>query len=280
MRQLTVICIIPHADDAALYCGGTLARISRKGHRIVLVRVTNDDKDSVGISTVETIERNRAELRIAANLMGITRVIDLDYPSDVLGDVSEVQLREHFVRLIRQYVPYAVFSFDPYGVLYENNQDHIKVAQAVDEAFWISMFDKHHPEHFVDGLAVHSVCERWYFARRLLEVNRVVDIAETLQTKIAAACANSVMMKHIIHQYRLQTNTWGRVVPELNAASKGDHEPFVKRMIVQASRKAGSEAGYTAAEHFRVQRFGAVDEWFETTSTSLPSTSPEEEEWW
>ncbi len=71
--------------------------------------------------------------------------------------------------LFRKHKPYAVFTFDPFG-LYENNQDHVRVAQAVDEAFWVSCFDKHYPEHFKEGLEPFSVCERWYFARQLSKV--------------------------------------------------------------------------------------------------------------
>jgi len=36
-------------------------------------------------------------------------------------------------------------------------------------------------------LAPHSVCERWYFARRLTEVTTVEDITETLDAKIDSA---------------------------------------------------------------------------------------------
>ena len=94
----------------------------------------------------------------------------------LLADVPLGKLRERIVYLFRKYKPYAVFSFDPDG-LYENNQDHVRVAQAVDEAFWVSCFDKHYPEHFIEGLEPFSVCERWYFARQLPAVTHVEEIS-------------------------------------------------------------------------------------------------------
>ncbi len=259
----TLMMVAPHADDAALFCGGTLAKRAREGWNVVLVRVTIDDKDSVALGVEETIERNTAELHDAANILGVSEIVELGYPSDCLADVSEVELREHFIRLYRTYRPYAVFSFDPYGVLYENNQDHVRIAQAVDEAFWTAMFDKHHPEHLEAGLPVHAVCERWYFARRLLEVNRYEDISDMLDVKIRAACAHRLMMRHIVHQLWLQTQTWGRSVPELEQAHEGDYEPIIARIVREQGRRNGALFGVAAAESFRVLRFGALDDWFE-----------------
>ncbi len=43
----TAMVISPHADDAAAFCGGTLAKLALDGWNVVLVRVTDDRKDSV-----------------------------------------------------------------------------------------------------------------------------------------------------------------------------------------------------------------------------------------
>jgi LmbE family N-acetylglucosaminyl deacetylase len=49
----TALVICPHADDAAAFCGGTVAKLAAAGWRMVLVRVTDDARDSVGVATVE-----------------------------------------------------------------------------------------------------------------------------------------------------------------------------------------------------------------------------------
>ena len=51
----TALVISPHADDAAAFCGATLAKFAAQGWKVVLVRVTDDAKDSVGHSIEETI---------------------------------------------------------------------------------------------------------------------------------------------------------------------------------------------------------------------------------
>jgi LmbE family N-acetylglucosaminyl deacetylase len=220
--------ISPHADDAAAFCGATLAKFADQGWCVVLVRVTDDAKDAVGLTVEEAKRRNTAELHRAAEILGVSEVVELGYETDCLADVSEVALRERIVYLFRKYRPYAVFTFDPFG-LYEGNLDHIRVAQAVEEAFWVSRFDLHHPEHFDEGLEPFAVCEHWYFGRHLPEANHAEDISEYMEQKIEALCAHRTMMQNTMNQYRLQLQTWGRHVEwlESSMAEGGDMRPLL-----------------------------------------------------
>ena len=61
-----------------------------------------------------------------------------------------------------------VFGMSHVGLVREDNQDHVKVAAAVDESFWTAQFDKHDPEHLATGPAPHGVFERWQFGRRVM----------------------------------------------------------------------------------------------------------------
>lgn len=135
----------PHADDAAAFCGGTLAKLAADGWRVILVRVTDDSRDSVGLTIEETVRRNTEELHVAGKALGVSEIVELGFPTDTLADVPETALRERFVYLLRKYQPYSVFTFDPFAP-FEGNLDHIRVAQAVEEAFWVACFDLHHPE--------------------------------------------------------------------------------------------------------------------------------------
>ena len=69
----TAMVISPHADDAAAFCGATLAKFADDGWNVILVRVTDDWKDSVKLSIDETIRKNTEELRIAADILGIKK---------------------------------------------------------------------------------------------------------------------------------------------------------------------------------------------------------------
>jgi len=268
----TALVICPHADDAAAYCGATLAKFADEGWRIVLVRVTDDARDSVGLTVEETIRRNTEELHEAAKHLGVGEIVELGYPTDSLADVSEVALRERMVYLFRKHRPYAVFSFDPFGK-FEPNMDHIRVAQAVEEAFWVSCFDLHHPEHFEEGLEPFSVCERWYFGRHLDDADHAEDVTGYVEKKIAALCAHRTMMRNVIHQFRLQLKTWGRQMPLLEAAMDGDHAPLLG-MFVQGQAEAVAAAfelgADRAGEAFRLVRFGDLEGLFQQASEPLP----------
>jgi len=269
----TVLVICPHADDGALFCGGLITRFAQAGWRVVLVRVTDDRTDAIDLSYDETIRVNTQQFNDAARLMG-AETLELGYVTDCLGDVSRVELRERFIRLFRQYRPYAVVSFDPYAA-YEPNLDHVVVSQAVEEAYWTATFDKHHPEHLAEGLAPHSVCERWYYARQLPKINCVVDIAPVLDIKIAAAAAHVEMIRNTLNQMRLQLRTAGQSVAALDAAiDSGDVHDFVRLWLERRGRLWGEAYGLAFAEVYRVDRFGAWEDYFQREAVPIPDAEP------
>jgi LmbE family N-acetylglucosaminyl deacetylase len=256
----TILLVVAHADDPALFLGGTTLRWSDAGWRVVCVRVTDDRWDSHDLSEAETIAANAAEFRQAAAALGIAEIVELGYATDVLGDASEVELREHVIRQIRTHRPYALVTFDPYAMYGEDNQDHIKVAAAVDEAFWCSQFPLHHPEHLTAGLAPHGCFERWYFGRSVVQVTEVIDIAPVLERKLEASLCHQTMLRNYVNQVRMQAKTGGWTLPVLDAVAGGrDLGPFVEMLIRGGAREVGQRHDLEAAEEFRVVRFGGLE---------------------
>lgn len=268
--------ISPHADDAAVFCGATLAKFAQDGWKVILVRVTDDRKDSVSLSIKETIAQNTKELHDAAQILGVSEIVELGFETDVLADVPLGKIRERIVYLLRKFKPYAVFTFDPDG-LYENNQDHVRVAQAVDEAFWVSCFDKHYPEHFAEGLEPFSVCERWYFARLLPEITHYEEISSTIERKISALCAHHEMMRNTINQYRLQVKTWGKRVPWLEESFDGEMRPLIAMFVQEQAKAMAVKAGWdpetTMAEAYRMVRFGDLEPLFQMMAVPVENQS-------
>lgn len=256
-----VLLVVAHADDPALFIGGTLLRWADAGWRVVCIRVTDDRWDSVGLTEAQTIAANALEFRRAALFLGIKETVELGYATDVLADVSEVGLREKIIREIRAHQPYALVSFDPFAMYGEDNQDHLKVADAVDEAFWTSQFPLHHPEHLSLGLEPHGCFERWYFGRSVTQVTDVIDIAAVLDRKVEAALCHQTMLRNYANQLRLQARTGGWSVPMLDEIKSGaDLRPFVEMFVRGSSRQIGLRHGLVAAEEFRVVRFGGLEE--------------------
>jgi LmbE family N-acetylglucosaminyl deacetylase len=261
-----VLLVVAHADDVALFVGGTVVAWVDAGWRVVVVRVTDDRWDSVGSDEESTIVANRHEFEEACTMLGVHEIVELGYPTDTLGDASTVGLRERIIHAVRTYRPYALVSFDPYAMYGEDNLDHVTVGRAVDESFWTSQFDLHHPEHFDeisthtgDSLAPHGCFERWYFGRRVIEVTDVIDISTTLERKIAAACCHRTMMLNFFNQLRLQAATGGWRVPSIDQAlGLGDVAAVLPMLLRAGSERLGSTYGVGAAEEFRIVTFGGL----------------------
>ncbi len=272
----TALIISPHADDAAAFCGGILLAWAREGWRLILVRVTDDARDSVGLDLEETVARNRNELAEAAERLGIAEIVELGFPTDTLADVPLTRLRERIVYCIRKYQPYAVFGFDP-DATGEPNQDHVRVAQATEEAYWVATFDLHHPEHFAEGLAPFAVCEHWYFARQPPAVNALVDITDHIAAKAAALATHRTMVRNILEGIRLQLRTFGRQWPALEQAQQGDPTPLLEQSLTlqaAAVAQAGGLPEGRLAEAFRVTRFGDLEDFVRAATEPLPGTPP------
>jgi N-acetylglucosamine malate deacetylase 1 len=268
-----VLVITAHADDATLFLGGTIARWSDAGWKVVVVRVTDDRWDSFGLSEADTIATNKHQFAAALDVLGVAEVVELGYATDVLADANEVELREKIIRLIRIHRPYALVSFDPYAMYHEDNQDHVMVAAATDEAFWTAQFDKHHPEHLAEGLEPHGVFERWYFGRRVIDVTDVVDIGSTIDRKISAALCHDAMLRNLVNQLRLQARTGGWRIPLLDDVSAGELAVLIDPMLREQARSLGEHHGVGVAEGFRVVRFGGLGDLLERFGERLPPSA-------
>lgn len=73
----TVAVIAPHPDDEAIFCGGTIARLTEAGHRVVVVAATRGD---AGFGDAADLARLRAaELEAAAEVLGVHAIHHLGF---------------------------------------------------------------------------------------------------------------------------------------------------------------------------------------------------------
>jgi LmbE family N-acetylglucosaminyl deacetylase len=248
----TLLLVVAHADDPAFFAGGVLPLWAKAGWRIVCLRVTDDRWDSVGLDEAETIRRNRAEFETAAGILRIAEIHDLLWQTDVLGDVSRVKLRERIIHAIRRFRPYGVVTFDPDSLFFEDNLDHRVLGQAVDEACWCAQFDKHHPEHFEEGLDLHGVVQRWFFGRSVVSVTHVFDVSSTVDRQLDAILAHRTMLQNIVRQLSLQARTAGVTSGLVEGALKGDHRPLFETLLKRALGAHGAPFGLAAALPMRL----------------------------
>jgi len=259
-RGRGILVVTAHADDAALFIGGTIARWSATGWRVTVMRVTDDRWDSVGLDEAATMAANAAEFAAAMNVLGVTETIELGWPTDTLGDASEVALRERIIHAVRRLRPYALVSFDGVSGPGEDNQDHVVVAQATDEAAWTSQFDLHHPEHRDDGLVPHGVFERWWFGRPVIDATHLVDISGVLDTVVEAGCCHVTPLRNLLNQLRLQAETGGWRLPAVDEAlATGDIVELLDPLLRGRFESSGEPYGTGPVDAFRIERFSGLE---------------------
>jgi LmbE family N-acetylglucosaminyl deacetylase len=187
-----------------------------------------------------------------------------------MAAAPRLELRASIIREIRRWKPYALVTFDPNSVGHEGNQDHVVLAEAVDESAWTAQFDKHEPQQIAQGLAPHGVFERWYFGRRIAQVTHVVDVATTLPGKLEAALATATPLHHIACQLQMQACTGGWRAELVDRAVAGELRPLFEDLLHRGARQVGAAHGLEAAEEFRVVRMGGLGAWLEQVGEPLP----------
>jgi LmbE family N-acetylglucosaminyl deacetylase len=233
-RRIAMVSIA-HADDLLLFCGGAVSVLIKEGWKVTVVRATNDRWDSYDISESATIEANTKEFNLAMKELGITKVVDLNLDTDRLGDYSEVNLRSNYIDLIRDIKPFLVITFDPDSYLYEDNEDHKKVAIAMAEAMWTAGFDKH-PGLKQGEIKPFLPVSRWYFGREVAEPTHVLDVTANIEVLISATALHKTMLVNMARQWWLKGETAGISLNEFFKKVTKDASLFAEMLVKQSRR--------------------------------------------
>ena len=253
--------IQPHSDDIPLFAGGTVAKLIDEGYKGYLIRTTNDDHAGRGDTPGEVIRNNEIDNEGVATALGLERTFDLGYRNHRMDNISIVELRSRLIFLIRLLKIDTVISYDPWGH-YEENPDHYVTARAVESARWMSGGRLDYPEHFDAGLVPHTVKELYYFARGPQLVNRIVDISNYIDAKIAANRANVTQGPAGEHgaQLRARLRQEGKKLALLGEDDEAANRNYIKHFVldidsknqrgIPSDREPGAEYGLTWAECF------------------------------
>ena len=253
--------IQPHCDDIPIFAGGTVAKLVREGYTGYLIRTTNDDHAGRGSSQAEVILNNEKDNEEVARVLGLKKVYDLGYRNHRMDNVSIVELRARLIFLFRMLKVDTVISYDPWGH-YEENPDHYVTASAVEAACWMAGGGLDYPEHKDAGIMPHSVRERYYYARGPQQVNRIVDIGETMDQKVES---NRVIVTQgpggdagIRLRDRLAKE--GKALPILEGSDERANSNYIRHVVmdldsqrirgVPSDREVGKAFGLEWAERF------------------------------
>jgi len=138
-----VVAVNAHPDDEAILMGGTLAALSARGHRVVLVTLTRGEEGGpVGPGCEDDMEsrgaRRMEELRTSAVALGASDVIDLGYADSGIGPqvlpalgrrprlhvVPVLQAGARLAAVLRDQRASLVIGYDPAGGY--GHRDHVR----------------------------------------------------------------------------------------------------------------------------------------------------------
>jgi LmbE family N-acetylglucosaminyl deacetylase len=195
-----------------------------EGCDVHLVVICDGSKGAHGSQTrpERLREVRRAELELAAALLGVHEVHCLEVPD---GDVTNSdELRARLVGLIRRVRPDVVMAPDPtatfFGGVYVNHRDHREAGWAVlDAAAPAAAMPLYYPQ---EGEA-HQVT--WLLLSGTHEPDVAIDIASTIDVKVKAVLAHH--------------------------SQTGDDAEGVSDVVRSRASQAGRPLGLAFAEAFR-----------------------------
>jgi len=163
---------VAHPDDETFGTGSTIAHYAAAGVEVHVVCATRGEEGEIAPGSDATSETlgdvREAELRDAAEIMGVSKVHLLGYRDSGMVPVEEVENPDAFVnaneadlmvkltRLIRDIRPHVVVTLPLDGGT--GHGDHIRISEATTRAFKLAA----HPGYIVPGGLTHAPSKLYY----------------------------------------------------------------------------------------------------------------------
>lgn len=186
----TILVVLAHPDDPEFFCGASINHWILSGHHVVYCLLTCGDKGTkdLTLGSDELCSIRQVEQHAAANILGVEKVIFLNYPDGYL--VADIALRRDITRMIRIIRPEILVTCDPQTLFTANgginHPDHRAAGQATLDAVFPSARD-----HLTfielwkdENLEPHNVREVWVCGT--LQPDIILDVTKTWETKIHA----------------------------------------------------------------------------------------------
>lgn len=184
---MTVLAIAPHPDDEIIGAGGSLAKHSRAGRRVVTVQVVGRERSRLDDNASD--DELLQEITHANQTIGVSECIRLDAPSRGLHLNRELRLA--LVSVIRRTRPDIVYL--PHAD--ELDHEHRLVHELAVDGLWMACSDFFTEAGGTPSPAPELVLgyEVWTPLRRFQYVE---DISGTAAVKAAAMRAYKSQLRH------------------------------------------------------------------------------------
>lgn len=219
----TVVFVHAHPDDEAIFTGGTLAALSRAGHRTVVLMATSGElgaRTGGDRSTDDIARRRRAEAERSCALLGVDRLVFLDHvdsgiekhparrPWGAFADVELGTAAAQIADIAVEERAVAIVTYDDHGVY--GHPDHVQVHDAAMLAAdlagirtrYLATVDREYlhfvESHLVDhaGAAIPTIRP---IGSSTVEITTTVAIHADLEAKREAIAA---------HESQIGTDPW------------------------------------------------------------------------
>ncbi len=175
---MRVLAVGAHPDDLEILCGGTLARLVRQGHQVIMCHATRGDRGSY-VHTSEEIARIRSqEARRAAEICGAEyATLGL---SDAEVNAADPEQRRLVTDLVRDTRPDLIITHFPGDYM----GDHNEISKLVFECSFYATLPL-----LKTGRPHHDRVAPIYYMDTVMGIgfqpSEYVDISDTIDTKTA-----------------------------------------------------------------------------------------------
>ena len=152
-KQLDVIVVSPHPDDAEIGCGGIIAKLAQQGLKIGLIDLTDGEPTPYTVNREERLD----EATQSAKTLGLQVREVLELPNRKLFDNFEARIQ--LAERLRFYKPKILLS--NYGMTPHDSPDHYQGQLITEGALFYARLSKW--EEFFNNLPVHRIYNLFYY---------------------------------------------------------------------------------------------------------------------
>ena len=256
MKDLRIMIVAAHPDEADMYAGGTAALFAEMGAAVKILSITNGDAGHYEIGGMQLAQRRWREAQQAAQCLGIDEYEVLNEHDGELYPTMAV--RNQVIERIRGWQPDVLIGFHPDGWGHPDNRNAGRVL--VDAASFMKL------PNILPTIPVFrkpTLC-LWMWDYSTINIHQhdiAIDVSPAIEKKLLACDAHATQF--------YENAPWGRGILNEVPENWGGKREFILKywpefMYTQDSQRAGLEKWYGTekanqikyAETFQIAPYG------------------------
>jgi LmbE family N-acetylglucosaminyl deacetylase len=242
-----ILVAVPHADELAFHCGGTIARLVGEGHDIYQVVVTTGAKSSFVRPRGEMEVIISEEARKSAEILGLKDIF-LWNSGDNLNEHDTPIIQERLTALARYLNIDTIFGFDP-SATRDAHPDQIIVGKASVWTAYFCAFPLHYPHQRDFGLEPCRITDQYQFAYHPEGDHlETLDISDTIEKKVEAVLAYESQM---VWCADIEIDRMKRMGIPYDHIDRDNYSPAIADDVRREATERGASHGFAYAEIMR-----------------------------